>query len=342
MPSAQDWAKILPSCRSVNYDQSCSLSFGGQKGPLFTCNDPEFNVKKYPQGCMNPNDNVKPTPDEKHVNNNNNNNNNDGNNYKNHDKFPDGSDFKCYNDYCVDVHGKKYYDKVNNYKNHDKFPDGSDFKCYNDYCVDVHGKKYYDKVNNNNNKNTNDTKGKITVGYGDLGLYRGTGKIVIKNEDTGKTLVTHDLNFAKQRDSQGDKCCVKTYTFDSSLAHDGDQLKVIVTGGGGSWEDVATYKNNLRMGVILDEIGEDENGNDITSNNNDNNDNNKKSNNNNNNNDNKKDNGCPKSGFGSDADFCGDFGGSNDDSHNYGNDYNYNNEGNLTAYYNIPQIIGIT
>jgi hypothetical protein len=184
--------------------------------------------------------------------------------------------------------------------------------------------------------------GKILVSYGDVGGYQGKGKIVIKNQDTGQNLVTHDLNFAKLRASEGNDCCYKVYTFDSNKTHFGDKLTIKVTGGGGSWEDYGFYKKKTHLYVTLDEIGDDENGNYITSNNNGNNDNNKKSNNNNNNNDNKKDNGCPKSGFGSDADFCGDFGGSNDDSHNYGNDYNYNNDGNLTAYYNIPQIIGIT
>jgi hypothetical protein len=118
-------------------------------------------------------------------------------------------------------------------------------------------------------------KGKITVGYGDLGSYRGTGRVVIKNIDTGKTLVTHDLNFAKQRDSQGNGCCVKTYTFDSNLAHNGDALKVVVTGGGGSWESgPEIYKDNLRVSMTLDEIGENESGNFTTTNNNnyDNND----------------------------------------------------------------------
>lgn len=98
---------------------------------------------------------------------------------------------------------------------------------------------------------------KITVGYGDVGSYNGKGKVVIKNLDTGKTLVTHDLNFAKQHHNQGDKCCVKVYTFDSSGTHNGDRISIKVTGGGGSWVDENyIYKNNLRMSIDLDEIGQ--------------------------------------------------------------------------------------
>jgi hypothetical protein len=106
----------------------------------------------------------------------------------------------------------------------------------------------------------NDKVGKITVGYGDLGGYSGKGKIVIKNLDTGETLVTHDLNFAKLRASEGNDCCYKVYTFDSNKTHYGDRLSIKVTGGGGSWEDDTgyTYKNNLKIGMTLDEIGEDD------------------------------------------------------------------------------------
>jgi hypothetical protein len=99
--------------------------------------------------------------------------------------------------------------------------------------------------------------GKITVGYGDVGSYYGKGKIVIKNLDTGKTLVTHDLNFAKQHHNQGDNCCVKVYTFDKSGTHEGDEIFAKVTGGGGSWESgTYNYTKNLKMTIDLDEIGE--------------------------------------------------------------------------------------
>jgi len=126
---------------------------------------------------------------------------------------------------------------------------------------------------------------KITVGYGDLGGYSGKAKIVIKNQDTGETLVKHDINFAKLRASEGNDCCYKVYTFDKSLVHKGDTISALVTGGGGSWESgPEIYKDNLRVSVTLDEIGEDESGNYITSNNNDN------DTNDDNNSDNKKDN----------------------------------------------------
>jgi hypothetical protein len=99
--------------------------------------------------------------------------------------------------------------------------------------------------------------GKITVGYGDVGSYYGKGKIVIKNLDTGKTLVTHDLNFAKQHHNQGDNCCVKVYTFGKSGTHEGDEIFAKVTGGGGSWESgTYNYTKNLKMTIDLDEIGE--------------------------------------------------------------------------------------
>jgi hypothetical protein len=149
----------------------------------------------------------------------------------------------------------------NNNKEHDKFPNGADFKCYSDYCIDVHGKKYYDKENNNDNHKTssssdNNHKATIKVSYGDVGSYNGKGKVVIKNNDTGKTLVVHKLNFAKQHANQGDKCCVKTYTFDSSGTHFGDKLTIKVTGGGGSWEDLGNYTKHTHLYVTLDEIGE--------------------------------------------------------------------------------------
>ncbi|CAN5521531.1 hypothetical protein BH18THE1_BH18THE1_12780 [soil metagenome] len=104
---------------------------------------------------------------------------------------------------------------------------------------------------------TYNNTGKITVGYGDLGGYDGKGKIVIKNLDTGKTLVTHELNFAKQYANQGNDCCEKTYTFDKSDTHKGDQISAIVTAKDGSWDSGAfEYEDNLRMSVELDEIGE--------------------------------------------------------------------------------------
>jgi hypothetical protein len=99
----------------------------------------------------------------------------------------------------------------------------------------------------------------ITVGYGAVSDYYGKGKIVIKNLDTGKTLVNHDLNFAKQHRNQGDDCCVKVYRFDKSATHthSGDKLSIKVTGGGGSWQGESwEYKKNLRVNMELDEIGE--------------------------------------------------------------------------------------
>jgi len=110
--------------------------------------------------------------------------------------------------------------------------------------------------------NNNSTIGKIIVGYGDVGSYYGKGKIVIKNLDTGETLVTEDLNFAKQHTNQGNDCCVKVYTFDDSETDYGDRISAKVTGGGGSWESGPyKYENNLRMSITLDEIGEDVDGN---------------------------------------------------------------------------------
>lgn len=115
-----------------------------------------------------------------------------------------------------------------------------------------------------NSKKQEDSKkhtsgiGKITVGYGDVGSYYGKGKVVIKNLDTGETLVKHDLNFAKQHHNQGPDCCEKTYTFDKSNTDKGDLIGIKVTGGGGSWTDNTgyEYKKNLRISITLDEIGE--------------------------------------------------------------------------------------
>jgi hypothetical protein len=73
MPSAQEWMNFLPTCSSVSYKSSCT-QFGAL---LWTCDDPEFNYKKYTQGCMDTDVNVKPSN-----NNNNNNNNNDNSNHK--------------------------------------------------------------------------------------------------------------------------------------------------------------------------------------------------------------------------------------------------------------------
>ena len=99
--------------------------------------------------------------------------------------------------------------------------------------------------------------GTITVTYGDVGSYFGKGHIVVKNLDNGKTLVTHDLNFAKQHNNQGDECCVKVYTFDKSKVDKGDQLGIKVTAAGGSWQDEShTYKKDLTVRMELDEIGE--------------------------------------------------------------------------------------
>lgn len=48
MPSPQEWAKLLPDCGAVNYAESCA----GPQGPVFTCDDPEFDIRKYPHGCI--------------------------------------------------------------------------------------------------------------------------------------------------------------------------------------------------------------------------------------------------------------------------------------------------
>jgi len=139
--------------------------------------------------------------------------------------------------------------------------DNDCFRSNADFCG---GAAYIHNDNKNNNNRHHDKNnehhtsvGTITVGYGSVGSYYGKGKIVIKNLDTGKTLVTHDLNFAKQHKNQGDDCCVKVYTFDKSGTHEGDEIFAKVTGGGGSWESgTYNYKNNLRMTIDLDEIGE--------------------------------------------------------------------------------------
>jgi len=48
IPSPKEWANFLPSCTSVAYKESCSKN--GQA--MFTCEDPEFNSYKFPQGCI--------------------------------------------------------------------------------------------------------------------------------------------------------------------------------------------------------------------------------------------------------------------------------------------------
>jgi hypothetical protein len=50
LPSPQEWAQFLPDCLDVNFEQACS----GPEGPVFTCDDPEFDIRKYPYGCIEP------------------------------------------------------------------------------------------------------------------------------------------------------------------------------------------------------------------------------------------------------------------------------------------------
>ena len=150
------------------------------------------------------------------------------------------------------VHGQN----VTNTENDDCFKSNADFCGGAAYIPNNHNSN---NIKSNDNSNSKHSTGKIRVVYDELGSYNGKGKVVIKNMDTGKTLVTHDLNFAKQRANQGDNCCVKVYTFDKSGTHNGDHLSIKVTGGGGSWTDDSgfyTYKKNLEMGIDLDEIGE--------------------------------------------------------------------------------------
>jgi hypothetical protein len=231
--------------------------------------------------------NVNPTPDEKHVNNNNNN----DNNYKSNKLKECNSDIAPP---CILADGSIAYD----------CNDSRHFKSQNEQCIYWNNKtggwdlRLTLGGDNNNNHKSNDAyacrfaeakivesnknlpvckekiKGfnnssKITVGYGDLGGYNGKAKIVIKNLHTGETLVKHDINFAKLRASEGNDCCYKVYTFDKSRTHYGDRLSIRVTGGGGSWEDDAgyTYKDNLKIGMTLDEIGEDVDGNLISNDN---------------------------------------------------------------------------
>ena len=53
MPSAQEWAYSLPDSNSVIWSQECA----GPEGPVFTCHDPEFDIRKYPYGCLDLGDN---------------------------------------------------------------------------------------------------------------------------------------------------------------------------------------------------------------------------------------------------------------------------------------------
>ena len=108
-----------------------------------------------------------------------------------------------------------------------------------------------------NNRPTSSGIGKITVTYVDVGGYNGKGKVVIKNLDTGKTLVTHALNFAKQHHNQGPDCCVKTYTFNTKGTHNGDDIAVKVFAAGETWiNDPSNYTKNLKVDISLEEIGE--------------------------------------------------------------------------------------
>jgi hypothetical protein len=128
------------------------------------------------------------------------------------------------------------------------------FKSNADFCG---GAAYIPNPHKNNNNNQNNHKfATILVSYGDVSGYKGKGVVVIKNAETGKTLVWHKLNFAKQYANQGDNCCAKTYKFDKTGTHVGDKITIKVTGGGGSWEDYDFYKKNFHMFITLDEIGE--------------------------------------------------------------------------------------
>lgn len=100
--------------------------------------------------------------------------------------------------------------------------------------------------------------GKIKVTFGDVSSYFGKGSIKITNLDSGKTLVSEKLNFAKQHANQGDDCCVKVYTFKNGGNDNGDQLRIKVKAAGGSWaSDGYTFHSGLiKMVIDLDEVGE--------------------------------------------------------------------------------------
>jgi hypothetical protein len=88
------------------------------------------------------------------------------------------------------------------------------------------------------------------VVYDDVGSYYGKGKVIIKNEDTGKTLVERNLNFTEQHRNQGPDCCVKIYKFDDKETHEGDDISAKVIAGGGSWESSPlNYTKNLTINI---------------------------------------------------------------------------------------------
>jgi uncharacterized ion transporter superfamily protein YfcC len=97
--------------------------------------------------------------------------------------------------------------------------------------------------------------GRFKVSYDGVDTYFGKGKIVIKNLDNGKTLVSEKLNFAKQHNSQGKSCCVKTYDFKDKGNHNGDELQVRVTANGGSWSQPETFHTGtIKVSVSMDEV----------------------------------------------------------------------------------------
>lgn len=98
--------------------------------------------------------------------------------------------------------------------------------------------------------------GHIKVQFISAGFGKGTLKII--NEETGKVIVSADLNFAKQHQSQGDNCCKKTYEFNWKGSHVGDELTLkvktdgVTFNAGGNLESGTTH-----LGIDLNNDDDD-------------------------------------------------------------------------------------
>ena len=99
------------------------------------------------------------------------------------------------------------------------------------------------------------SKNKVHVVFGDARSYKGKLTLKLKNLDTDKVLLKETIDFKKL--NKRSDCCQVTFSFDPKGSHNGDELLIKATGGGGSWEDAPQgYKKGTReFSIDLDEIG---------------------------------------------------------------------------------------
>lgn len=99
------------------------------------------------------------------------------------------------------------------------------------------------------------TKNKVHVVFGDARSYKGKLTLKLKNLNTDKVLLKETIDFKKL--NKRSDCCQVTFSFDPKGSHNGDELSIRATGGGGSWGDAPQgyKKGTLEFWIDLDEIG---------------------------------------------------------------------------------------